>query len=50
MNDLTSVCKYTMPIFFADDSNLIQNSESLNEIEYVSNKELHEIVQWLKIN
>ena len=37
-----------MPIFFADDSNLFLDCESLNEIESVLNKELNEIVKWLK--
>ena len=39
-----------MPIFFADDSNLFQYGESLNEIENILNEELHEIVKWLKVN
>ena len=50
INDLANVCKITMPIFFADDSNLFQDGESLNEIESILNEELNEIVKWLKVN
>ena len=50
VNDLANVCKFTMPIFFADDSNLFQDGESLNEIENILNEELNEIVKWLKVN
>ena len=38
-----------MPIFFADDSNLFQDGESL-EIENILNRELNEIVKWLKVD
>ena len=50
INDLANVCKFTMPIFFADDSNLFQDGGSLNEIENILNEELNEIVKWLKVN
>ena len=50
INDLTNVCKFIMPIFFADDSNLFQDGESLNEIENILNEELNEIMKWLKVN
>ena len=50
INDLANVRKFTMPIFFADDSNLFQDGESLNEIENILNEELNEIVKWLKVN
>ena len=33
INDLANVCKYTMPILFADDSNLFLNGNSLKDIE-----------------
>ena len=38
------------PLFFADDSKLFQDGESLNEIENILNDELNEIVKWLKVN
>ena len=50
INDLAYICKFTMPIFFANDSNLFQDGESLNEIESILNEELNEIVTWLKVN
>ena len=49
-NDLSNVCKFTMPIFFADDSNLFKNGKSISDIENELNEELSEIVRWLKIN
>ena len=39
-----------MPIFFADDSNLFKDGESLDEIESVLNEELNEIMKWLKVH
>ena len=50
IDDLVNVCKFTMPVFFADDSNLLQDSESLNEIASILNKEVNRIVKWLKVN
>ena len=50
INDLANVCKFTMPIFFADDSNLFLNGKNLDEIELKLNNELDQIVKWLKIN
>ena len=49
-NDLANVCKYTMPIFFADDSNLFQTGKNLEDIEVKINSELTEIAEWLKVN
>jgi hypothetical protein len=50
INDLSNVCKSTMPIFFADDSNLFKNGKNISEIEKNLNEELSHIVKWLKIN
>ena len=50
INDLANVCKFTMPIFFADDSNLFLNGKNLDEIELKLNNELDQIVRWLKID
>ena len=49
INDLANVCKFTMPIFFADDSNLFLNGKNFERIESILNSELEEIVKWLKI-
>ena len=50
INDLANVCKFTMPIFYADDSNLFLNGKNFERIESILNSELQEIVKWLKIN
>ena len=50
INDLANVCKYTMPIFFADDSNLFLNGRDPADIEVKLNNELAQIAQWLKVN
>ena len=50
INDLANVCNYTMPIFFADDSNLFQNGKDPEDIEMKINSDLAEIAEWLKVN
>ena len=50
IDDLSKVCKFTMTIFFAADSNLFKNGKSISDIENELNEELSEIVRWLKIN
>ena len=50
INDLANVCKYAMPILFADDSNLILNGNSLKDIEQKINSELAEIAERPKVN
>ena len=50
INDLSNVCKFAMPIFFADDSNLFRNGKNISDIENELNEELSEMVRWLKIN
>ena len=35
INDLANVCKFTMPIFFADDSNLLLNGKNFERIESI---------------
>ena len=50
INDLANDCEYTMPIFFADDSNLFQNGKNLEDIEMKINSELTAIAEWLKVN
>ena len=47
ISDLANVCKYTMPIFFAGDSNLFVNGRDPADIEAKLNNELAE---WLKVN
>ena len=50
INNFENVCKFTMAIFFADDSNLFLNGKNLYEIEFKLNNELDKIVKWLKMN
>ena len=33
INDLTNICKHTLPIFFADDSYLFINGKDASKIE-----------------
>ena len=50
INDLANICQYTMPILFADDSNLFTNGTDVRKIELELNEELRNIASWLKIN
>ena len=50
INDLCSICKYTTPILFADDTNLFSSGKDLKVIENHVNDELSNISEWLKVN
>ena len=50
INDLASVCEHTMPILFADDTNLFINGDDLIGKAPISNTELENISHWLKVN
>ena len=50
INDLASVCHSSMPIFFADDTNLFLKGTDLKLMESEINKELNDISLWLKVN
>ena len=50
INDLAHVYKYTMPIFFADDSNLFLNGRDPADIEAILNNEPAQIAELLKVN
>ena len=50
INDLANICQYTMPILFADDSNLFINGTDVRKIELELNEELRNIASWLRIN
>ena len=50
INDLANVCTHTMPIFFADDSNLFLNGTDPTDLETKLNNELAQIAEWLKVN
>ena len=49
INDLCSMCKYTTPILFADDTNLFCRSPDIKTMESNINNELTEISLWLKV-
>ena len=50
INDLASVCQYTFPIVFADDSNLFNSGNDADLIMETLNTESKEISLWLKAN
>ena len=50
INDLFSMCKYTTPILFADDTNLFCSGPDIKTMESNINNELTEISLWLKVN
>ena len=50
INDLVSVCQRTMPILFADDTNLFINGDNLLQMVQTLNAELDNISNWLKAN
>ena len=50
INDLADVCKCSLPILFADDTNLFHHGTDLSVIECEFNEELVDISTWLKVN
>ena len=50
INDLANVCVHTLPILFADDTNLFISGKNLNDMAVFINYELEEISTWLKAN
>ena len=50
INDLCSVCKHTIPILFAEDTNLFCSGADLGKMEMNINSELAQISTWLKVN
>ena len=50
INDLCSICKYTMPILFADGTNLFSSGKDIRTLENNINNELLNISLWLKVN
>jgi len=50
INDLASVCHSSMPIFFADDTNLFFKGTNIKLMESMINEELNDISLWLKTN
>ena len=50
INDLADVCKCSLPILFADDSNLFHHGIDSSVIECEFNKDLADISTWLSVN
>ena len=50
INDLSNICKKTIPFLFADDTDLFICGDNIDEIVKCLNLELIEISSWLKVN
>ena len=50
INDLCSICVNTMPLLFADDTNLFASGTDLKSLQACVNKDLSAIAEWLKAN
>ena len=50
INDLCSAYKFTMPVLFADDTNLFSSGTDLPAMANNINYELEQISLWLKVN
>ena len=50
INDLCSACVNTMPLLFADDTNLFASGTDLESLQACVNKNLLTIAEWLKAN
>ena len=50
INDLSSVCKHTFPILFADDTNLFLSGKDGSSLSQTMASELAQISDWLKAN
>ena len=50
INDLCTVCKNTIPVLFADDTNLFSNGLDATGIQDGVNHDLAIITEWLKAN
>ena len=50
INDLPNISKHLKFFLFADDTNIYLEDSNLNSLEYVMNKELKKLYEWLCIN
>ena len=50
INDLYNVCRDSVPILFADDTNLFYKGNKMEDLVKTINGELENISLWLKIN
>ena len=50
INDLCTVCKNTIPVLFADDTNLFSSGVDATGLQHGVNHDLALITKWLKVN
>jgi hypothetical protein len=50
INDLANVSKVTLPILFADDSNLFFKGKNLSSISELINNDLQNVYEWINAN
>ena len=50
INDLANICKHTLPVLFADDTNLFNSGKYITELQDIFNAELKGISTWLRVN
>ena len=50
INDLANICKYMMPLSFADDTNLFRGGKNIDDIHDEISHDLDSISEWLKSN
>ena len=50
INDLCTVCKNTIPMLFADDTNLFSSGVDATGLQDGVNHDLDVITKWLKVN
>ena len=50
INDLANVCKYMMPLLFADDTHLFRGGKNINDRHDEISHDLASISEWLKSN
>ena len=50
INDLGNVCINTMPLLFADDTNLFASGTNIIQLQDAVTNDQNSIVEWLKVN
>ena len=50
INDLGNVCINTMPLLFADDTNLFASGTNIIQLQDAVTNDLNSIAEWLKVN
>ena len=50
ISGFANMCKHTLPVLFADDTNLFNSGKDHTELQDIFNAELKELSTWLKAN